>query len=478
MGAVSNVYNETFDNIVVGAVTDTYGATIDRSITGAVTERFGATLDRYIVGIQTDIHDAEFNINSTAGGVNINSVDEIKLFSTEVDLKASSGITLDASDINLNSGTKGAARLDDTAIGTDTAGLGAGTVNSTINSASATVKIGSADPGIGDIAVDASELIVTDITKVIENGENIVEEKELVDAQGTLRTEEGGTGGYASNAEGDYPIPILLTAPNREETKALVEEKGVDPTGFSAAEEKQTLKDTTETFDVYYPELADSEEGKEVINNEDPQSFEIGEPLPPVTAGTEDTNQNQYRSYLGVSTQGKVSGDVFVESEITDEIRKQYSNKYFPDNYRIRQLRGRPRLKIKLNAGVTITGTKPEILAIAEKVAFDLGKQLTINSAFRSSSSHNAAYKGTGKRPPKGSKHLIGEALDVRMVGTTTAEKREFVKLAIKHGAQAFGFYGGRFIHMDLGPKRHWGSIPNYVRSTLKEGKISPYKKG
>ena len=210
LGPVSSVYNETLDSVIIGAVTDTYGATIDRSITGDVTERFGATLNRYIVGIQTDIHDAEFNINSTAGGVNINSVDEIKLFSTEVDLKASSGITLDASDINLNSGTKGAARLDDTAIGTDTAGLGAGTVNSTINSASATVKIGSADPGIGDIAVEASELIVTDITKVIENGENIVEEESLVDAQGPDRTEEGGTGGYAPNAEGDYPLPILL----------------------------------------------------------------------------------------------------------------------------------------------------------------------------------------------------------------------------------------------------------------------------
>jgi hypothetical protein len=473
IGAVSSVYNTTFDNMVIGAVTDTYGATIERSITGAVTERFGDTLDRYIVGIQTDIHDAEFNINSTAGGVNINSVDEIKLFSTEVDLKASSGITLDASDINLNSGTKGAARLDDTAIGTDTAGLGAGTVNSTINSASATVKIGSADPGIGDIAVEASELIVTDITKVIENGENIAEAESLVDAQGPDRTEEGGTGRYAPNAEGDYPIPILLTVPDIEVVKTEIEEQGVDTTNLSVAQQKQTHKDVvTDTVAKYYPEKAGTPEGDEKINEgNDPKSFEVEEKLPPVTAGEEDTNQNQYRSYLGVPTEGKTFGDVFDESEITNDIRGRYTNKYFPSDYRIPQLRGLPRLKIKLNAGVTLTGTSPKVLEIAEKIAFDLGKQLTINSAYRSGEANRRC------RGASGSKHLEGLALDVRTVGYTNSEKVEYVRLAIEHGALAFGFYN-RFIHFDIHSKRNWGSIPSRYKAVLKAGRISPYKNG
>ena len=473
LGPVSSVYNETLDSVIIGAVTDTYGATIDRSITGDVTERFGATLNRYIVGIQTDIHDAEFNINSTAGGVNINSVDEIKLFSTEVDLKASSGITLDASDINLNSGTKGAARLDDTAIGTDTAGLGAGTVNSTINSASATVKIGSADPGIGDIAVEASELIVTNITKVIENGENIVEEESLVDAQGPDRTEDGGTGGYASNAEGDYPLPILLTVPDIEVVKTEIEEQGIDTTNLSVAQQKQTHKDVvTDTVAKYYPEKSGTPEGDEKINEgNDPKSFEVEEKLPPVTAGEEDTNQNQYRSYLGVPTEGKTFGDVFDESEVTDDIRGRYTNKYFPSDYRIPQLRGLPRLKIKLNAGVTLTGTSPKVLEIAEKIAFDLGKQLTINSAYRSGEANRRCGGASG------SKHLEGLALDVRTVGYTNSEKVEYVRLAIEHGALAFGFYN-RFIHFDIHSKRNWGSIPSRYRATLKAGKISPYKNG
>ena len=481
MGAVSNIYNETFDNLIVGAVTDTYGDTIDRSITGAVTERFGSTLERSIVGVQTDIHAAEYNINSTTGGININSVDTLSLFSTDLQFRASSGITLDASDINLNSGGSGdlAARKGDTADqGDDPAGISGSDGSNVIETGSATVKIGSADPGVGQIAVASSELNLTDVTKIIDDGKNVIEEEdELVDAQGPLRTEEGGTGGYNPNADGDYPVPNLLVVPEREEVKALVEDKGVDTTGFSVAEEKQALKDTTDTLSEYFPELLGTEEGKKLVNTEDPQSFEIGEPLPPITAGEDDTNQNQYRSYLGVSTEGKKFGDMFDESEITDDIRQRFSNKYFPDDYRIPQLRGRPRLRIKNNAGVTMTGAKPEILAIAEKTAFDIGKQLTLNSAFRSQKSHAAAYAGTGKRPPKGSKHLIGEALDVRVREFNNKEKAEFVEAVIRHGAQALGFYGGRFIHMDLGPKRTWSKIPSYAKNALRDGKLAPYNR-
>lgn len=323
LGPVSSVYNETLDSVIIGAVTDTYGATIDRSITGDVTERFGATLNRYIVGIQTDIHDAEFNINSTAGGVNINSVDEIKLFSTEVDLKASSGITLDASDINLNSGTKGAARLDDTAIGTDTAGLGAGTVNSTINSASATVKIGSADPGIGDIAVEASELIVTDITKVIENGENIAEEESLVDAQGPDRTEEGGTGRYAPNAEGDYPLPILLTR-DADLVATAEEELGISDSGLSAGEAQAIIEGRA--LEKQAPDPSDPT-GKTFIEVSDPdenEALETGDgglSGTPVQTGATEPN----RKYLNLPNKEETFNS---ELELTDEVKESRTESF------------------------------------------------------------------------------------------------------------------------------------------------------
>jgi uncharacterized protein YcbK (DUF882 family) len=174
---------------------------------------------------------------------------------------------------------------------------------------------------------------------------------------------------------------------------------------------------------------------------------------------------------LGISTAGKTFGDVFDESEITDEIRERNPNKYFPDDYRIVQLRGLPRLKIKNNADVNLEGVKSEILSVAEKTAIDWGKQITVNSGLRTPA-ENRRCGGASS-----SKHLLGEALDCRMVGTKASERVEFVRLAIKHGAQAFGFYN-RFIHIDLGPKRNWGTIPSYYRSTLKAGKISPYLKG
>ena len=449
LGAVSSVYNTTFDNIVVGAVTDTYGATIDRSITGAVTERFGGTIDRSVFGLKTEITTAGLNLFSEAA------------------------IAIDAATtVNINQGDKGAARVDDPA---DTGDAGAGghfDVNSAgtdkIESGSTSVFIGTAAP-----TVDASELIVTDITKVIENGENIAEAESLVDAQGPDRTEEGGTGRYAPNAEGDYPIPILLTVPDIEVVKTEIEEKGIDTTTLSVSQQKQTHKDVvTDTVAKYYPEKAGTPEGDEKINEgNDPKSFEVEEKLPPVTAGEEDTNQNQYRSYLGVPTEGKTFGDVFDESEITDDIRGRYTNKYFPSDYRIPQLRGLPRLKIKLNAGVTLTGTSPKVLGIVEKIAFDLGKQLTINSAYRSAESNRRCGGASG------SKHLEGLALDVRTVGYTNSEKVEYVRLAIKHGALAFGFYN-RFIHFDIHSKRNWGSIPSRYKATLKAGKISPYKNG
>ena len=495
MGAVSNIYNETFDNLVIGAVTDTYGDTIDRSVTGAVTERFGSTIDRSVVGVQTDIHAAEYNINSTTGGININSVGTISLFSTDLQFRASSGITLDASDINLNSGgsTDLAARKGDTADqGDDPAGISGSDGSNVIETGSATVKIGSADPGVGDIAVASSELKLTDVTKIIDNDKNVIDTRdELVDAQGPLRTDKGGTGGYNPNSDGDYPVPNLLVVPERPEVKATVEEKGIDTTGFSVAEDKQALKNTTETKADLDPALAGTEEGKELANNiDDTPSFEIGEPLPPITAESDDSDQNQYRSYLGVPTKGKKGK--FNESEITDEIRERYSNKYFPkeilytaddqevvrgvkqvgqikqEGYRIPQLRGLPRLRIKQKAGVTMTGTKPEMLAVAEKAAFDIGKQLILNSAFRSKKGHAAAYKNSNKKPPKTSKHLIGEALDVRVREFNNKEKTAFVEAVIRHGAKALGFYGGRFIHIDLGPNRFWTSIPKYARPAFK----------
>ena len=115
--------------------------------------------------------------------------------------------------------------------------------------------------------------------------------------------------------------------------------------------------------------------------------------------------------------------------------------------------------------------TKLEILDIAEKVAFDMGRQLTIISAFRTPQ-QNKDVGGASS-----SQHLLGNALDISTIGMTDTEKVEFVRLCISYGAQAFGFYEtDGFIHFDLGDQRKWGSVPNRYVSVLRAGNLVPYK--
>jgi len=465
IGAVSSIYNTTFDNMVIGAVTDTYGATIDRSITGAVTERLGSTLDRYIVGIQTDIHDAEFNINSTAGGVNINSVDEIKLFSTEVDLKASSGITLDASDVNINSGGSGdlAARKGDTA-DTGDAGTGGNTDanaagTDVIETGSATVKIGSADPGVGDIAVEASELIVTDITKIIENGENIVEEESLVDAQGPDRTEEGGTGGYASNAEGDYPLPILLTR-DVDPVATAEEELGISDSGLTAGEAQSIIEGRASEKQA--PDLNDPT-GKTFIEVSDPdenEALETGDgglSGTPVPTGASEPN----RKYLNLPDD---NSNFDSEKEITDEVKESSPDKFLED--------GDPKL---IWLSHVDSGVKSNLIRILESMADDLGYPLTITSGLRSQS-YNQRVGGAKK-----SQHVLGNAVDIRMRNKTKKEVLEFIEIAVGRGINGIGLYfpargGGTFIHCDIrsskaqwGPNGSWRGQYSWAKPTMKK---------
>ena len=469
LGAVSQRYDTSMDFVFTKDVTYTYGAKLSLAVTGAVTEVYGSTIDRSILGAQTDIHAAAYNINSTGGGVNINSVDELKLFSTEVDLKASSGITLDASDINLNSGGSDdlAARKGDTALGSDPGHSSHGDdITSTINSASATVKIGSADPGVGTPSIAASTLVLTEVP------EEDVPLDERVNTQGPDNTEGAGTGGNNPPPEGGgHAVPAVPIKLSNSEITAKVAAAGIDTTNLSIAQQKEALGDITTTVDTIKPETVDTPEGKELITGKaDPSSFEYGERVPKrVVGGSPTTNQNQYRTYLGVPTAGKGFGDLLHASEITDDIRKRYSNRYFPDNYPIVQLRGKPRLVLATTAEtLNIGGVKNEILFIAEKAAFDLGKQLVVNSA-RRTPEYNAYIGGATY-----SKHVTGEALDIRTWNMNRKEKILFLDSVLKYGALAAVHYkGDGFLHIDIyyekankDGKRTWRSAQSMFWST------------
>jgi len=102
-GAVTQTYRDTKTETVTKAVTETYSDTLTQAVTGDVTETYSATYDQDVTG----------------------------------------AITVDGSTINLNNGTKGAARLDDTVdTGDDPAGISGSDGSNKIESASTTVIIG------------------------------------------------------------------------------------------------------------------------------------------------------------------------------------------------------------------------------------------------------------------------------------------------------------------------------------------------
>lgn len=436
MGAVSSIYNTTFDNVIVGAVTDTYGATIDRSITGAVTERFGSTIDRSMLGIQTEIHAAsvfqssEFDINIDAG-----------------------------TQIIINQGDKGAARVDDPADTGDAGGGGETDANAAgtdkINSGSTSVFIGTAAPSI-----TASELVLTDITLGIEDGKNVIEnEDELIDAQGTLRTEDAGTGKYNPNAEGDYPWPTLLT---RDEDPIGTAEKelGVSGSGITSGEAQSIIEGRA--LEREAPDPNDST-GKTFIEVSDPdenEALETGDGglgNNPISTGASEPN----RKYLNLPNKTESFDS---ELEITDKVKESRTDKFLES--------GDPKI---IWLPHTDSGVKSRLISILENIADDVGYPLTITSGFRSSN-YNKKVGGAKK-----SQHMLGNAVDIRMRNKTKKEVLEFIEIAVGYGINGIGLYfpargGGTFIHCDIrskkaqwGPNGSWSGQYSWAKPTLKK---------
>ena len=472
LGAVSQRYDSTFDGVYKDAVTLTYGDKLESSIKGAVTERYADTVDRRIDGIQTEIYKSTVNLTSTEGSININSGITFNVNAVTLDLDGTT-VDIDGTTTNINAATLAVNAPSSNILGTAGATILHGTTSATVDTPS----------------TSESELKITEIIDV--------DEDQRVRNQSSERTDEAGTGGYNPNPEFDYPIPAVVVRASEEERKSQIEAKGIETTEKNTSQQRQAHKDViTDKVQDFYPEEKNTPAGEVQINEgNDPTSFEHDESLPPVTADKYATEQNQYRSYLGVPTAGKKFGDIFDISEVTDEIREQYSNKYFPkeilytandqevvrgvnkigqvkqEGFRVVQLRGLPRLKIKLNASVTMTGTNAKVLEIAERVAFDMGRQLTVTSAFRTPELNRRCGGASG------SKHLQGLAMDIRTMEMTNDEKVEFVRLCATYGALAFGFYN-RFIHFDIHSKRNWGSIPRRYVPILRQFQLSPYIKG
>src|SRR5690606_38500991 len=97
----------------------------------------------------------------------------------------------------------------------------------------------------------------------------------------------------------------------------------------------------------------------------------------------------------------------------------------------------------------------PELLDLLHALSRQIGSSLPIHiiSAFRSPASNLLLQKQT-KGVAKGSLHMSGKAIDIRMPGCALSHLR---RAAIAQKRGGVGYYpSSNFIHLDTGRVRYW----------------------
>ena len=78
-----------------------------------------------------------------------------------------------------------------------------------------------------------------------------------------------------------------------------------------------------------------------------------------------------------------------------------------------------------------------------------------IISAYRSPATNGMLRRTGGGGVARRSLHMDGQAIDIRLAGTSCAQLRD---AAIALGRGGVGYYPAEnFVHVDVGPVRHWG---------------------
>jgi uncharacterized protein YcbK (DUF882 family) len=93
------------------------------------------------------------------------------------------------------------------------------------------------------------------------------------------------------------------------------------------------------------------------------------------------------------------------------------------------------------------------------------GRWVTISSGYRSPR-FNKALRDRGGTVAKASLHLYGMAADLRIDGVDSKAVWEHVK---QHKLGGAGYYGSPWIHLDVGPARHWTQGTANVRKGLSD---------
>ena len=113
------------------------------------------------------------------------------------------------------------------------------------------------------------------------------------------------------------------------------------------------------------------------------------------------------------------------------------------------------------------TDLDTELQSKIDAIAAEYGKSFTITSGYRDAK-RNASAHGASK-----SQHLNHKAVDIVLDNATKQDTLRFVEISSKNGIGGIGVYSPGVLHIDIGPRRYWGSdhssatLPSWAMSTI-----------
>jgi uncharacterized protein YcbK (DUF882 family) len=129
------------------------------------------------------------------------------------------------------------------------------------------------------------------------------------------------------------------------------------------------------------------------------------------------------------------------------------------------------------NHDETVSETDPRLLDVLHTLLARVGRpdgEIIILSGFRTQETNDELRASHRTNAAEYSQHLYGRAIDIRIPGLTAAHLRN-VALAMKVGG--VGYYPrGQFLHVDVGPVRHWTFSGHHGRRKV-HGKKKPATK-
>ncbi len=117
------------------------------------------------------------------------------------------------------------------------------------------------------------------------------------------------------------------------------------------------------------------------------------------------------------------------------------------------------------NHDETISECDPQLFDLLHTLLARAGKPdgtISMLSGYRTQETNDYLRENQRTNAAEYSQHLYGRAIDIRIAGVTAARLRN-AALAMKAGG--VGYYPrGQFIHVDVGPVRHWTYVPHRRR--------------